>query len=584
MELKRTLAELLDEDQIVDDVEESGVQEEPQEEDDAVNPDFCIDCKHTATEIQCLDCNEPFCRVCFQFVHRGGTRKQHKFKELVPLKPEPIAEMEASDNIPEEALDEEKKDEQIEETILAGIRRNARFIPLRLSYEERQLLRLLEATLSVSEYTDRVDILSYRSRTKRIVEQLREICSILAGLVVSSNMKVGQKLIQDKTFSDNQEWYKTVFEIGRRYKIMNPERMRDTFGKLCYVVMDSMLPEVREHMEFDLYAPIKTVLGLIESKNDKSAIKMFDDPLIISATAEIRPEKKTRSVINRQIRHKESAIERLSSRYSSPDGLTKEEVRQILYSIGDFNAYTNKNRLPVLRMIKRLDDFFKSSGTTKYSLGIRYGHAGARLTHNHEKQYLYVKQALELWSHVMRDMIELWAAADDDLFNGQQYQLTNTGQGLNRVKACPVLYKKMYNLLYEVQRLFDYWVGTPVIHLGDDAVPNALFFLDKYIQIPSILIPIDRCIQEIDVLAQDPHLEQYFCSQFETVEDLKKTILCDYFKHGFDGSGADNFYFAGSCVDAVSTSSCEFCNNIWKKDYYKVFLLTGFTNFNGEGY
>ncbi|ESW95925.1 hypothetical protein KL918_003484 [Ogataea parapolymorpha] len=584
MELKRTLAELLDEDQIVDDVEESGVQEEPQEEDDTVNPDFCIDCKHTATEIQCLDCNEPFCRVCFQFVHRGGTRKQHKFKELVPLKPEPIAETEATDNIPEEALDEEKKDEQIEKTILAGIRRNARFIPLRLSYEERQLLRLLEATLSVSEYTDRVDILSYRSRTKRIVEQLREICSILAGLVVSSNMKVGQKLIQDKTFSDNQEWYKTVFEIGRRYKIMNPERMRDTFGKLCYVVMDSMLPEVREHMEFDLYAPIKTVLGLIESKNDKSAIKMFDDPLIISATAEIRPEKKTRSVINRQIKHKESAIERLSSRYSSPDGLTKEEVRQILYSIGDFNAYTNKNRLPVLRMIKRLDDFFKSSGTTKYSLGIRYGQGGARLTHNHEKQYLYVKQALELWSHVMRDMIELWAAADDDLFNGQQYQLTNTGQGLNRVKACPVLYKKMYNLLYEVQRLFDYWVGTPVIHLGDDAVPNALFFLDKYIQIPSILIPIDRCIQEIDVLAQDPHLEQYFCSQFETVEDLKKTILCDYFKHGFDGSGADNFYFAGSCVDAVSTSSCEFCNNIWKKDYYKVFLLTGFTNFNGEGY
>ncbi|KAG7728098.1 hypothetical protein KL933_002224 [Ogataea haglerorum] len=584
MELKRTLAELLDEDQVVDDVEDAEVQDESQDEVDTVNPDFCIDCKHTAREIQCLDCNEPFCRVCFQFVHRGGARKRHKFKELVPLKPEPISQPEATDDAPEGVPDEEMKDEQIEKTILAGIRRNARFIPLRLSYEERQLLRLLEATLSVSEYTDRVDILSYRSRTKRIVEQLREICSILAGLVVSSNMKVGQKLIQDKTFADNKEWYKTVFEIGRRYKIMNPERMRDTFGKLCYVVMDSMLPEVREHLEFDLYAPIKTVLGLIESKDDKSATKMFDDPLIISATAEIRPEQKTRSVINRQIKHKESAIERLSSRYSSPNGLSKDEVRQILYSIGDFNAYTNKNRLPVLRMIKRLDDFFKSSGTTKYSLGIRYGQGGARLTHNHEKQYLYVKQALELWSHVMRDMIELWAAADDDLFNGQQYQLTNTGQGLNRVKACPVLYKKMYNLLYEVQRLFDYWVGTPVIHLGDDAVPNALFFLDKYIQIPSILIPIDRCIQEIDVLAQDPHLEQYFCSQFETVEDLKKTILCDYFKHGFDGSGADNFYFAGSCVDAVSTSSCEFCNNIWKKDYYKVFLLTGFTNFNGEGY
>ncbi|GME96767.1 unnamed protein product [Ambrosiozyma monospora] len=348
--------------------------------------------------------------------------------------------------------------------------------------------------------------------------------------------------------------------------------------------MDSRLPDIKQHMEFDLYKPIKTVHLFLTSKGDSKVLEMFDDPLIIDATAEIRPEGRSRVLINRLIKQKEHAIEKLVTKYHRY-GFTKEELRQVLYSIGDFNAYTNKNRQPVLRMIKRLDTFFQDSGNSKkYSLGIRYGHMGARLTHDHEKQYLYVKQALELWSHVMKDLIELWSAADDDLFNGQRYQLANTGQGLNRIKACPILYKKMYNLLHQVQKKFDFWVGIPVIHLGDDAVPNALFFLDKYIQIPSILIPIDRCIQEIEVLAKDKYLKAYIDSQFTSVLDLQKTILCDYFKHGFDGSGADNFYFAGSCVDAASTSSCEFCNNIGKKDYYKIFLLSGFTNFNGDGY
>jgi hypothetical protein len=58
----------------------------------------------------------------------------------------------------------------------------AKFIPLRLDNDERKMLRLLEAALHVSEYTDKVDVMTFRSKTQRITKQLREICAIMCGL------------------------------------------------------------------------------------------------------------------------------------------------------------------------------------------------------------------------------------------------------------------------------------------------------------------------------------------------------------------------------------------------------------------
>ena len=45
-------------------------------------------------------------------------------------------------------------------------------------------MRLLEGALEVSEYTDRIDILC-ANRARRIVMEIRQVCSILTGLVVS---------------------------------------------------------------------------------------------------------------------------------------------------------------------------------------------------------------------------------------------------------------------------------------------------------------------------------------------------------------------------------------------------------------
>ncbi len=89
-------------------------------------------------------------------------------------------------------------------------------------------------------------------------------------------------------------------------------------------------------------------------------------------------------------------------------------------------------------------------------------------------------------------------------------------------------------------------------------------------------------------------------SKFKTLEHCRRIILCDFFKFAFDGSGADNFFDAGSCIDGRLTSGtfffCVFCSIIidrlsiawhWcsqidKKSFYHLFLLTGFTGFDGQ--
>ena len=55
-----------------------------------------------------------------------------------------------------------------------------------------------------------------------------------------------------------------------------------------------------------------------------------------------------------------------------------------------------------------------------------------------------------LWKEVMRHMYKLWALADADLLdNPNAYQLWNTGQGLNRVQACPLVAAEMRRLLHK---------------------------------------------------------------------------------------------------------------------------------------
>ena len=108
-------------------------------------------------------------------------------------------------------------------------------------------------------------------------------------------------------------------------------------------------------------------------------------------------------------------------------------------------------------------------------------------------------------------------------------------------------------------------------------------FIDKYTQVPRILSPIVRCIENLERLYdEDDGIQHFVKSAYGSVDDLKKTILYDFFRSAFDGSGADNFYDAGSCIDGRLTSAWNWCSLLPTKDYYIIFRLTGFIGFDGE--
>ena len=122
-----------------------------------------------------------------------------------------------------------------------------------------------------------------------------------------------------------------------------------------------------------------------------------------------------------------------------------------------------------------------------------------------------------------------------------------------------------------------------MVHLGDHNVPNALAFIDKYTQVPRILGPLVLTMDAIEtVLMRDPGTAEYVNSVFGGPRQAQKAILTDFFRHGFDGSGADNFFDAGSCIDGRLTSAWNWCSAVEKKPYWPLFKLAGFQGFDGD--
>lgn len=177
----------------------------------------------------------------------------------------------------------------------------AKYIPMRLTYEERKNLRMVIAAINVSDYTNSVDV-AFKNKAKRRHLQLQYIVAFMSGLVVATKYEHGQAILSDRNFAPFERDIQNKLEIARRYKVTNPEKMRSEYGKLVYLMQDANSSETKQLVGVEINKPILTVNDVLR---ECGALAMLADPNIATATQEILAEKKSRHTIQLEIKRKE---------------------------------------------------------------------------------------------------------------------------------------------------------------------------------------------------------------------------------------------------------------------------------------
>lgn len=412
----------------------------------------------------------------------------------------------------------------------------AKYIPMRLTLQERKLLRLVNSLFSTSTYIDRVDATSatVNSHAKRVNMTIAGVTATLRSLVTMFDYEAGRDSVEGNALEAirrHQDDIRRVFEIMRRYKIMNPDKFRDSYGKLVFFMQDCSLPAVREILEFDVVAPIRTVHDVLEESGMLAALTHEQTATatmeIVNYRDETGQEEFTKEEIRKQVKSKELALELIAKSCTKDDAssssslsnasarsyyyysyyqpyknknksddddddggggdddddgngapkrkpkrrLTKEDVKQCLYSVGDNASYLNSNCKPIDDMIAWLKRFFAPDPHTggppggrggrgsvavaeDRSLEIRGGVDGSRLTHDHARQFNYVLQTLSLWREILHEVFRLWMLAEQDLLDpASPYKWRDTGQGFHRQQDAPRINKAMHGILYLVQQV-----------------------------------------------------------------------------------------------------------------------------------
>uniref|UniRef100_A0A7S1PI57 Non-canonical E2 ubiquitin-conjugating enzyme C-terminal domain-containing protein n=1 Tax=Percolomonas cosmopolitus TaxID=63605 RepID=A0A7S1PI57_9EUKA len=464
-------------------------------------------------------------------------------------------------------------------------------IPLRLTALERIYLSVITSSLTTSQYTSKVDIRTYQKQGI-IQQQQREFINLSVGLLYAAVASGAASLdAADKSSADyhafaalrrklgttfqeqNVAHYLPILadmiEVARRYKIMNPHKMRVEYGKLVHILMDAKIYKLYEYG----FKPIQTV-GTLLGEHPQMTDILSDEQLV--------------DITSVDYQDKDVGYAKFIAKYvrKAKDGANQRAntlshvVERVLHSISDAQSYIHQCVEPIQHILGILRDEFQNE-ERGCSLTIRSGSGGSTLSHDHNTQYKFVYQTMLLWESVMEKMYTLSLASEQDLFlkDASRYSLVDTGQGLNRIQPAHHVGRHMSSILNEVRSKAGRWVGLSVVHLGDRDVPNALVFIDKYRQIPGIVNPVLLTVGRIPkVYEENEGIRQFIDSSFGSPEKLRKEILRDYFRHGFDGSGSNG----GSCIDGRLTSSWNWGSKIAKKSHFPIFLLCGFQSFDGE--
>lgn len=367
-----------------------------------------------------------------------------------------------------------------------------------------------------------------------------------------------------------------------------------------YILMDAESHAVKSELNINFVRPILTVFSFAQKKD---CLEALSDPLWIEAALAVSDDYGARSKyeVAQLTQRKQRALQQLLEKYAVGDGaaLSEDDVRRIVDSIADDQAFVAFNVRPVEKTLELLRTYFDPqkpvdpfslaltaraknkvfSSFSSFGSGFSSGFlgSGAMLSHSHPTQYKFVLQSLTLWREITRCMPRLWLFADGDMTR-EAYRLVDTGQGYQRLQSCPRVRAEMSSILGRVQSEAGQWVGLSVVHLADRDVPNALVFIDKYTQVPRILAPLAQCMESLPSLAEDRAFHAYVQAEWGSIDSLRMQILSDFFKHGFDGSGDDG----GSCIDGRLTSAWNWCSKLEKKPFHHVFMFTGFQGFDGD--
>ena len=87
-------------------------------------------------------------------------------------------------------------------------------------------LRLVIASLKVSDYTGKVDVPRLMTGAKRTHCQVKEMCSMFTGLCAGIKLAAGRDLLENRNFEKYSEHIEAMLEFSRRHKIMNPGEHR----------------------------------------------------------------------------------------------------------------------------------------------------------------------------------------------------------------------------------------------------------------------------------------------------------------------------------------------------------------------